>query len=286
MKEWLFSKLSSLFSSIDIRVVLIIFFIAVSTGHVGRLFAYREATGQEFLGYVLAFAVDIALAISLYEIGYAQEKAHRIMALVGFLVACGISGGFNIYYYREFYPNDPLPLSVLLGLAAPVLAAFFALLKARGDVEHQEAQDALALRKQESEDALELEKFRLERETELAIAVETEKERTKQERELTKRLKLEAEAKAKARQAAETEAQQLERQRKRFASLGKSADILVTIKERPGITKEEIGQTFEIGLRTVDYHVSKLEEAGAISRNGQEFRILWDTAIIVAKGES
>ena len=65
MRKWLFSKLSDLFSNIDIRIVLILFFIAVSTGHVGRLFADREAQGQEFLGYVLAFAVDIALAISL-----------------------------------------------------------------------------------------------------------------------------------------------------------------------------------------------------------------------------
>ena len=270
MKDWLLSKLSNLFSGIDIRIVLIVFFIAVSTGHVGRLFADREATGQEFLGYVLAFAVDIALAISLYEIGYAQERTHRMMALVGFLVACGISGGFNIYYYREFYPNDPILLSVLLGLAAPVLAAFFALLKARGDVQRQK-----------SENVLELEKFRLEKEMELAMAVETEKEKTKQERELTKRLKLEAEAEAKARQAAETKAQQLERQRREFARLGKSAEILLIIKETPEITKEGLGQKLEIGLRTVDYHIAKLEKAGAVSRNGQGYRILWDESIIM-----
>jgi DNA-binding transcriptional ArsR family regulator len=281
LKNWFSSKLSSLFSDIDIRVVVIIFFIAVSTGHVGRLFADREATGQQFIGYVLALAIDVALALSLYEIGYAQEKTHRIMALAGFLVACGISGGFNFYYYREFYPNDPPWLSALLGFAPPVFASFFALLKARGDVERQESETKLALKMQESENTLNLEMFRLEKETELAIAVEIEKEKTKQERELTKRLKMEAEAEAKDRQAAETEAQQLERQRKEFAKLGKSADILVTINENPEITKEGIGQTFEIGLRTVDYHLSKLEEAGAISRNGQRFRILWDTAIIV-----
>lgn len=268
MTDWLKSKLQN----IDIRIVLIIFFIAVSTGHVGRLFAEREATGQEFLGYVLAFAVDIALAISLYEMGYAQERIHRAMALVGFLVACGISGGFNVYYYREFYPGDPVPLSVLLGLAAPILAAFFALLKARGDVQRQEAGNVL-----------ELEKFRIEQETQRLIAVETEKEKTKQERELTKRLKLETEAETKARHEAEMEAQELEKQRKRFTNLGKSRDILLTIKEMPEVTKEEIGQTFEIGLRTVDYHIAKLEEAGAISRNGQKFRILWDTAIIVKR---
>lgn len=273
MKKWLFSKLSDLFSNIDIRVVVIVFFIAVSTGHVGRLFADREATGQQFVGYLLALAIDIALALSLYEIGYAQEKAHQIMALVGFLVACGISGGFNFYYYREFYPDDPPWLSGLLGFAPPVFASFFALLKARGDVERRKGQNQL-----------ELEKFRLEQETKRQIAVDVEKEKTKQERELTKRLKMEAEAEAKARQVAETEAQQLETQRKRFVKLGKSADILVTIKEEPEITKEGIGQKFEIGPRTVDYHITKLREAGAISRNGQRFRILWDTEIITKTG--
>ena len=86
----------------------------------------------------------------------------------------------------------------------------------------------------------------------------------------------------KAKQAAETEVQQLERQRKEFANLGKSAEILLTIKETPEITREGLGQKFGIGLRTVDYHTSKLERAGAISRNGQGFRVLWDEAIIVA----
>jgi DNA-binding transcriptional ArsR family regulator len=280
MKEKLFSKLSDFLSNIDLRIILILFFIAVSTGHVGRLFADREAQGQEFLGYVLAFAVDIALAISLYEIGYAQERIHRIMALIGFFVACGISGGFNIYYYREFYSDDPIPLSVLLGLAAPVLAAFFALLKARGDVERQESETKLALEMKESNNALELRKLELELETKKAIAVETEKEKTKQERELTKRLKMEAEVEAKARQAAETKAQQLERQRKEFTKLGKSGEILLIIKETPEITREGLGQRVGIGLRTVDYHTSKLEKAGAISRNGQGFRILWDESII------
>jgi len=266
MGEWLKSKLQD----VDIRVVVIIFFIAVSTGHIGRLFADREATGQQFIGYVLALAIDIALALSLYEIGYAQEKAHRIMALVGFLVACGISGGFNFYYYREFYPNDPPWLSGLLGFVPPIFASFFALLKARGDVERRKGQNQL-----------ELEKFRLEQETKRQIAVDVEKEKTKQERELTKRLKMEAEAEVKARQAAETEAQQLERQRREFAKLGKSGEILLIIKETPEITREGLGQRVGIGLRTVDYHTSKLEKAGAISRNGQGYRILWDESIIV-----
>lgn len=208
MGDWLKSKLQD----VDIRIVLIVFFIAVSTGHVGRLFADREATGQEFLGYVLALAIDVALALSLYEIGYTQEKAHRIMALIGFLAACGISGGFNVYYYREFYPGDPVPLSVLLGLAAPVLAAFFALLKAKGDVERQGTESQTELGRIELEHNLELEKRRLELEASKETARLVEAEKTKQLREQTKREKIKAEAERQAREIAEAERQRRERE--------------------------------------------------------------------------
>jgi len=172
MFSWLRAKLQG----IDIRVILILLFIAVSTGHVGRLFADREAVGQKIIGYILALALDVALALSLYEVSYAKERIHKLLALAGFVAACGISGGFNVYYYREFYPSDPLPLSILLGLAAPVLAAFFGLLKGRGDVQRREERGQS-----------ELERFRLELEADRTKALLLEKEKTKQERELTKR---------------------------------------------------------------------------------------------------
>jgi len=261
MFSWLKAKLQDL----DLRSALILLFIAVSTGHVGRLFADREAIGQKILGYVFALALDGALALSLYEVGYTRERSHRLLALAGFVMACGISGGFNVYYYREFYPNDPPELSILLGIAAPVLAAFFGLLKGRGDVQRREEKGPL-----------ELEKFKLELEADTQKALLLEKERTKQERELTKRLTLQAQVEAKAQQEAETEAQGLERQRKELASLGKSAEILETIREMPGITKEQLGQVFEIGQRTVNYHLAKLEKRGAISRNGDQIRLLWE----------
>jgi len=194
MLSWLRAKLQG----VDIRIILILLFIAVSTGHVGRLFADREAIEQKLLGYIFALALDGALALSLYEAGRAKERLHRGLALAGFVVACGISGGFNVYYYREFYPNDPMLLSILLGLAAPVLAAFFGLLRGRSDVQRREEKSLL-----------ELEKFRLGLEADTQKALLLEKERTKQERELTKRLRLQAEAEVKARQEAETEAQKL-----------------------------------------------------------------------------
>jgi hypothetical protein len=265
MIEQIFSWLSSKLQGVDLRNGLILLFIAVSTGHVGRLFADREAIEQKALGYVFALALDGALALSLYEAGRAKEGTHRGLALFGFVVACGISGGFNVGYYREFYPGDPLWLSILLGAAPPVLAAFFGLLKGRGDVQRQE---------ERSRERLEIRQLELEADTQKALLLE--KEKTKRERELTKRLTLQTQIEAKARQEAETEAQKLERQRRELANLGKSAEILRAIRAMPEITKENLGQRFGIGERTVNYHLVKLEKKGAISRNGGEIRLLWE----------
>lgn len=261
MKDWLKPKLPK----IDFRNVLIFLFIAVSTGHVGRLFADREAIEQKALGYVFALALDGALSLSLYEAGRAKERNHRIWALGGFVVACAISGGFNVGYYREFYPNDPLELSILLGAAPPVLAAFFGLLKGMGDVQRGE---------EKSRERLEMRTLELEAEMKKALLLE--KERTKQ-------MKLQVEAEARVRRTAETEAQRLARQRKELATLGKSAEILRTIQAMPEITKAELGQKFEIGQRTVNYHVAKLEKVGAISRNGDQMRLLWELAELEEK---
>jgi hypothetical protein len=274
MKDWLKFKLQD----IDIRNILIflliLLFIGVSTGHVGRLFADREAIEQKLLGYVFALALDGALALSSYEAGRVKERAHRGLALVGFVVACGISGGFNVYYYRQFYPDDPVELSILLGMAAPILAAFFGLLRGRGDVQRREERGQL-----------DLEKRRLELEADTQKAVLLEKEKTKQERELTKRLILQAQVEVKAQQEAETEAQKLERQRRELANLGKSAEILWAIWEMPEISKKELGQRFEIGERTVNYHLVKLEKKGAISRNGGEIRLLWELSDLEGEEE-
>jgi DNA-binding transcriptional ArsR family regulator len=267
MTREIWSNLLAKLQDVDLRVILILLFIAVSTGHVGRLFADREAIEQKLLGYVFALGLDAALALSMYEAGRAQERAHRLLALIGFVVACGISGGFNVYYYRLFYPEDPVLLSALLGWAAPVLAAFFGLLRGQGDVQRREEKSQL-----------ELEKFKLELEADQQKALLLEKERTKQERELTKRLAMQAQVEAKARQEAETEAQKMERQRRELANLGKSAEILQAIREMPEISKEELGQRFKIGQRTVNYHLAKLEQSGAISRNGDQIRLLWELA--------
>lgn len=183
-------KAISFVRSVDVRLVLICTLILVSTGHVGRLFADREDVRQAFVGYVLALSVDGVLAVSLYEVANVRMRSRRVFALFVFLVACALSGGFNYAYYRQNYPGDPWEISLMLGLAAPILAAFVAVLRAFGDL--QRTQDAQA--EQDAVHKLELDKYAIE-----------QAERTKQmeiaEREQTKR----ARAAARAEQARATE---------------------------------------------------------------------------------
>jgi len=164
--------------SLDVRIILIILLIAVSTGHVGRMFADREDTRQAFVGYLLAVSIDGVLAVSLYEVANVQKRSHRAFALAVFLVACGISGGFNIWYYRQSHPADPLGVSILLGATAPVLAAFLSILKAMGDAQRSETAQVA----QEAARAVELEKYRIEQEEQTRRVQIEQAERTKRER--------------------------------------------------------------------------------------------------------
>ena len=164
--------------SLDVRVVLIVLLIAVSTGHVGRMFADREDARQAFIGYLLAVSIDGVLAVSLYEVANVHKRSHRAFALAVFLVACGISGGFNIWYYRQNHPADPLGVSILLGATAPALAAFLSMLKAMGDAQRSET----AQFTQEAAHALELEKYKIAQEQETRRVQIEQTERTKRER--------------------------------------------------------------------------------------------------------
>jgi len=89
MRETMKEKLAQ----VDIRIVLVILLIIVSTGHVGRIFADREAKDQWQIGYLLAVAIDGVLAVALYEASYADEKRHKVLAIGGFVATCGISAG-------------------------------------------------------------------------------------------------------------------------------------------------------------------------------------------------
>ena len=164
--------------SLDVYIVLIVLLIAVSTGHVGRLFADREDARQAFIGYVLAVSIDGVLAVSLYRVGNVRRRSHRMYALFVFLCACAVSAGFNTGYYRQNYPQDPPALSILLGASAPVLAAFVSVLRAFGDVERTEHEHM----EREAERSLQLEIRTLELAEQTKRELLLAKEQTKQER--------------------------------------------------------------------------------------------------------
>ena len=274
--------MGSKLQNLDIRIILIVLLISVSTGHVGKLFADREAKEQAAIGYVLALAIDGVLAISLYELAGTTGK-HKWTALGVFLAACSVSGGFNVSYYRVYHPSDPFGTSLLLGLTAPGLAAALAVLKSMGDVEKARA-DALD-REAERQAQFDLQKLEIEQREETKRLAEVEK--TKRAREKTRQEQAKAEAKAEQRAAIAR--QSLEEQRQKLATLGKSLEILRLIAANPGRSQEEIGRIVGRSRRTVGHHMAKLEKAGAISRNGDEVEILWNVAVIleesIAEGE-
>ena len=164
--------------SLDVRTLLIITLIVVSTGHVGRLFADREDVRQAFVGYVLALSVDGVLAVSLYEVANVRQRSHRVFALFVFLFACAVSAGFNVAYYRQSYPLDPPEISLLLGITAPILAALVSVLKSFGDVERTEAEQSERVAEREAEH----ERYKLEQVEQTRRVQIVEQERTKRER--------------------------------------------------------------------------------------------------------
>lgn len=171
------AAVARLMRSLDVRVLLVVTLIVVSTGHVGRLFAEREANGQAFVGYVLALSIDGVLAVSLYEAANVRKRSRRVFALCLFVFACTMSGAFNVAYYRQNYA-DPLWVSVILGVTAPVLAALVSVLKALGDLERTESEH----NERDSERSLSLEKHRIEQLERTRREHLLEQERTKQER--------------------------------------------------------------------------------------------------------
>jgi len=163
-----------------VTMALILALITVSTGHVGRLFADRENATQRWLGYAFAFAVDGVLALSLYNVGRLNERSHRAFALVVFVLACAVSGGFNTAYYRQNYPQDPWALSLALGNTAPILAALVTVMRALGDRHYENKSLETKEQDKQREHELELERIAQAGKTERVVGVEAE--HTKQER--------------------------------------------------------------------------------------------------------
>lgn len=256
--------------SIDMRVVLIAFLVAVSTGHVGRLFADREAQEQRTIGYLLALSIDGVMAVALYEVARARGAWRKRLALGSFIVASIISGTFNMAYYRKYYHTDPPWLSLALGITAPLLAAFLAILKSLGDAEYQEAQEQVELKRLS---------LQLETEAQIAVAIEAEKtarakERTKQQRLRAKeRERQEAET---ARQRAEMARQDKETLRQALLSLGKALDALKLYADNPTLSRTDAAERLGISRQTLGKYLGKLEEMGVAQRNGKEVHTMID----------
>lgn len=237
----------------DVRIGLIILLITVSTGHVGRLFADREASGQGIIGYALALGIDGVLAIGLYEVMKTKGR-HRGAALAVFLLACGVSGGFNVSYYRIYHPTDPPWTSVLLGLTAPILAASVAVLKSFGDVEREKASA-------EEHDAgrqnqLELQKYEiLQREQTKRT---TEQEKTKRAKERTKQQQSRAQTEAKAEET-------LQKERKGMTAMQRREQIFELLCQDLNQSPKELGQHFGVTAQTIRNDLKDLAKKGKIT---------------------
>lgn len=238
--------------NLDIRIPLIVLLIAASTLHVGHLFADREASGWNFVGYMLALAIDGVLARSLYELAKTEGK-HRLAALGVFILACLISGGFNVGYYRLYYPTDHFLVSLLLGVAAPGLAAALAVLKALGDVEKTQAESED--REVEFQYQLELGKFEILQKEETKRIEEQEK--TKRAKERTKQQQIKIQTEAKAEEASQKE-------RKGMTTLQRRQAIFDSLCQDLDQSPKEFAVHFGVTAQTIRNDLKHLHEQDKI----------------------
>lgn len=164
--------------SFDIRLVVIAALLVSDAGHAGRLFSVREASDRAFIGYLLAFCLDAASGIALYDMVNVRKRERRLFALGVFAFASAIATGFSLAYYRDVCPADPLWVSVLMASVAPVLAGMLSVMRAFGHVERIEGEQG----EREALLALELEKHRVTEQEKTRSAVLVEREQTKQVR--------------------------------------------------------------------------------------------------------
>ena len=237
-------------------------------GHAGKLFADREVAGYGQIGHILAGCIDAVFVIAFRKAAKTKHLPRRIYAVFVAVMACVVNGAFNVAYYRDSYTADPFVVSLTLGASAPVLAALLSILQAFDKKERleQEQADTAAGR------ADGLERFRIEQTeiTKRQVAVEAEK--TKQIRAQTRAEQARIQA-----EAVKEEAEQRQHQDeldKVLAELGKSGDILAQFLDNPTLTQAEAAQALGLSRQTVGYHLSKLEDAGIIKRNGQGVEVL------------
>jgi hypothetical protein len=164
--------------SLDVRTVIIGALLVSDAGHAGRLFSVREASDRTFIGYVLAFCLDAAAGLALYDMVNVRKRSRRVFALGVFVFAAAVAGGFSLAYYRDTCPGDPLWVSGLMAGVAPILAGLLSVMRAFGVVERTEAERS----EREAERTLELRMYEIEQAEGTKRAVEIERERTKQVR--------------------------------------------------------------------------------------------------------
>jgi DNA-binding transcriptional ArsR family regulator len=254
-----------------IYTVIIITLIAVSTGHVGQLFADRETERAQVLGYVMALALDGVLVVSLHQVAR-SAGARKVAPLIVFLLACAVSGGFNYQYYRQNYPLDSEWVSAALGISPPLLGALMSVLRALRVSASEETEWQAQETELQAERAhqLAMEKLHIAGETEVQIAVGTAKEASKQANAAVRLAKVQ-EAQ---RQAREAKVQQEEAQRRQMASLGVYRATLDYYRENPLADRAMAAQALNVSKRTVGNHLAHLEGLGVIRRNGDGVEVL------------
>lgn len=190
--------------SLDVRIVVIVALLVSDAGHAGRLFSVREASDRTFIGYLLAFCLDAASGIAMYDVigTNVRKRSYRVFALCTFVFAGVVTGGFSLAYYRDNCPADPLWVSVLMASVAPILAGLLSVMRAFNHAERTEAEQ----NEREAERSLELEKYRIEQQERTRREQLTAQERTKQERAKARAEKARADAIVQARRTATEQA--------------------------------------------------------------------------------
>jgi len=253
-----------------IYTAIIVTLIAVSTGHVGQLFAARESGNAWPLGYVMAVALDSVMVVGLDQAAR-SARLRKLPPLAVFMLACAVSGGFNYQYYRQNDPGEPPWVSATLGLSAPVLAALVSVLRALHEsaTEETERKAQETERQQKLDHELALETVRQQEETKRKIAATSEKERTAQLRAEARRAKAEAEQ----RKAEETQTQQAETKRQRVEMLGNERATYDYYAENPGADRATAAGALGVSKRTVGNHLARLRGLGLIRENGSGIEV-------------
>jgi DNA-binding transcriptional ArsR family regulator len=109
----------------------------------------------------------------------------------------------------------------------------------------------------------------------LGIPDAMNKRRDAQEKEKKDTQRKQAESRRKAEQAAEKEIARARQARERqIHSMGKAAQVYYKLEQEPGKTISSIAQDFGVSPQAISQHVTKLERAGLVERNGDGIKVV------------